>query len=113
VCLDIDQKYGKLENMKATLDIPDDLYKSIKVRSALEGKPIRSVAIELFQTWIQTPSDTEKNDKPISLSAEDYKKYPWLELAFKYITGNQASDFKEIKKSIALGWAKETASDKR
>jgi len=59
------------------------------------------------------PSDTENNTKSVSLSAEDYKRDPWLELAFKYINRNQSSDFTEIKESIALGWAKESASDKR
>jgi hypothetical protein len=107
--LDIVRKDGKLGNMKATLDIPDDLYKRVKVRSALEGKPIRSVAIELFQRWIQTPTDVEDKNESVSLSAEDYKKYPWLELARQYMNGNQSSDFAEIKKSIAKGWAKETA----
>jgi len=104
--VDIVRKDGKLGNMKATLDIPDDLYKRVKARSALEGKPIRSVAIELFQRWIQAPSDIEDKTESASLSAEDYKKYPWLDLARKYINGNQSSEFAEIKKSIAMGWAK-------
>jgi len=107
--VDIVRKDGKLGNMKATLDIPDDLYKRVKVRSALEGKPIRSVAIELFQRWIQTPSDVDDKKESVSLSAEDYKKYPWLEFSRKYINGNQSSEFAEIRKSIAMGWAKETA----
>lgn len=94
--------------MKATLDIPDDLYKRVKARSALEGKPIRSVAIELFQRWIQTASDTGGEDESVALSTEDYKKYPWLELARKYKNGNPSSDFREIKKSIGMGWATET-----
>jgi hypothetical protein len=110
--IDIGQQDGKQANMKATLDIPDDLYKRVKARSALEGKPIRSVAIELFQRWIQDPSDTVDKNASLSLSAEDYKKYPWLELARKYINGKQSSDFTEIKKSIAMGWAKETAASR-
>jgi hypothetical protein len=98
--------------MKATLDIPDDLYKRVKARSALEGKPIRSVAIELFQRWIQDPSFTEDKNESDSLSSEDYKKYPWLNLARTYINRNQSADFAEIKKSIAMGWAKEASSDR-
>ena len=78
------RKMVNWKNMKATLDIPDDLYKRVKARSAMEGKPIRSVAIELFQIWIQTPSDTGVENESVSLSTEDYKKYPWLELARKY-----------------------------
>ena len=52
-----------------------------------------------------------RENESVSLSTEDYKKYPWLELARKYKNGNQSSDFREIKKSIAMGWAKETGVD--
>ena len=38
--------------MKATIDLPDDLYRRVKAKSALEGRPIRSVAIELFERWL-------------------------------------------------------------
>ena len=34
--------------MKATIDIPDDLYRKVKAKSALEGRPVRQVAIELL-----------------------------------------------------------------
>lgn len=37
--------------MKATLEIPDDLYAMVKARAALEGRTLRSVAIELFSEW--------------------------------------------------------------
>ena len=33
--------------MKATLKIPDDLYRRVKARSAMEGRPMRSVAVQL------------------------------------------------------------------
>ncbi len=38
--------------MKATIDIPDDLYRKVKAKSALEGRRVREVAIELFRTWL-------------------------------------------------------------
>lgn len=38
--------------MKATIDIPDELYRRVKAKSALEGRPIRAVAVELFQRWL-------------------------------------------------------------
>lgn len=37
--------------MKATLEIPDELYALVKARAALEGRTLRSVAIELFAQW--------------------------------------------------------------
>ena len=38
--------------MKATINIPDDLYRKVKAKSALEGRPVREVAIELFRGWV-------------------------------------------------------------
>ena len=38
--------------MKATLEIPDELYAMVKARAALEGRTLRSVAIELFGQWV-------------------------------------------------------------
>ncbi|MFN2315881.1 MAG: hypothetical protein ABR551_02925 [Gemmatimonadales bacterium] len=38
--------------MKATIDIPDDLYRQVKARSALEGRTVREVTTELYQKWL-------------------------------------------------------------
>jgi hypothetical protein len=38
--------------MKATLDIPDGLYRQVKAKSALLGKPVREVTIELYERWL-------------------------------------------------------------
>jgi hypothetical protein len=37
--------------MKATIDIPDALYRRVKARAALDGRAIRGVTIELYTTW--------------------------------------------------------------
>ena len=41
--------------MKATIDIPEDLYRKVKAKSALEGRPVREVAIALFRAWVDPP----------------------------------------------------------
>lgn len=38
--------------MKATIDIPDTLYRQVKARSAMEGRSVRDVTIELFRGWL-------------------------------------------------------------
>ena len=38
--------------MKATIDIPDDLYRRVKARSAMLGRTVREVSIELYQRWL-------------------------------------------------------------
>jgi hypothetical protein len=38
--------------MRTTLDIPDDLYRQVKARAALEGKSVREVTTELYGRWL-------------------------------------------------------------
>jgi hypothetical protein len=38
--------------MKATIDIPDELYRQVKARSALQGKTVREVTVELYERWL-------------------------------------------------------------
>ena len=38
--------------MKATIDIPDTLYRKVKAKSALLGKPVREITVELYQRWL-------------------------------------------------------------
>lgn len=42
--------------MKTTIDIPDDLYRRVKAKTALNGRAVRDVTIELFQKWIEEPA---------------------------------------------------------
>jgi len=39
--------------MKATIDIPDALYRRVKARAALDGRAVREVTIELYTTWLE------------------------------------------------------------
>lgn len=41
--------------MKATLDIPDELYRKVKAKGALLGKPVRAATVELYRQWIEGP----------------------------------------------------------
>ncbi len=38
--------------MKATIEVPDELYRRVKAKSAMEGRPIREVTVELYQKWV-------------------------------------------------------------
>ena len=90
--------------MKATLEIPDELYRNVKARSALEGRPVRAVAAELFEKWLSGEIETTAKPSPhASLPAEAAKAYPWLKIAAKYPTGNVSYEMDDIRESIARG----------
>lgn len=38
--------------MKATIDVPDELYRKVKAKSALLGKPVREVTVDLYERWL-------------------------------------------------------------
>lgn len=50
--------------MKATVDIPDQLYRRVKARAALEGRAVRDVTIELYEHWLgDRPADSPDERK--------------------------------------------------
>ena len=42
-----------LSAMKATMQIPDGLYREVKAKSALEGRSVRSVTVMLYTSWLR------------------------------------------------------------
>jgi len=53
--IDAATTYRYTGNMKATIDIPESLYRQVKARSALGGRSIRDVTIELYRRWLADP----------------------------------------------------------
>ena len=88
--------------MKATIDIPDHIYRQVKAKSALEGKRVREVAILLFQRWVEgeEPSGSALARTPDS----DAKTPSWFGALRKY-AGNAGGrhDMESIRASIARG----------
>jgi hypothetical protein len=95
--------------MKVTLDIPDDLYRRVKARSAMEGRPIRSVAVELFQNWLEGPKKPGIEPPLSELTQTEIDAAPWLAITRPNIKPGMSHDMDEIRKAIAKGWAAEAA----
>jgi len=96
--------------MKATFDIPDDLYRNVKARSALEGRPLRAIAIELFQNWLRSASDpTPPAAEPAT--SEELAQFPWLAISQKYVKPGVSSEMEDIRESIARGWSAEEVEE--
>lgn len=94
--------------MKATFDIPDDLYRRVKARSSLEGRSLRSVAVELFQGWLSSAGGAT-SAKTDAASEAELARYPWLAIAAKHVKPGTSHDMDAIRESIARGWAVESA----
>ena len=49
--------------MKVTIEIPDTLYRRVKAQASAEGRTVRDVTIELYQSWLGpdgTQAETER-----------------------------------------------------
>ncbi len=51
--------------MKTSIDLPDELYRRVKARSAMEGRAVREVATALLAQWVESaplPPGTQEGE---------------------------------------------------
>ena len=99
--------------MKATIDIPEELFRQVKAKSALEGRAIREVTAELFRSYLgQTPSEPgERSSSPNRdpRIPTSWEPPSWFGIARKHIRTDVSHEWNEIRKSIERGWSGEVA----
>jgi hypothetical protein len=83
--------------MKATIEIPDDLYRRVKAKSALEGRAIREVTMELYQVWlaeeplmVAAPSPEQWLEEWIKLGAETLRDAPSAPTATEILAADRS-----------------------
>ncbi len=97
--------------MKATIDIPDHLYRQVKAKSALEGRAIREVAKELFQDYVEgrAPGPQSISAAPEAASKPAGGLPAWFGIARQYLAVDAGHEWSEIEERIERGWATESA----
>jgi hypothetical protein len=102
--------------MKATFDLPDDLYRLAKARSAMEGRPLRSVAVELFQNWLSShhalPPPTPQQPS-LERPPTRFDNAPWVKIVRPYLRPGMSHDFGEIREAVSRGWGQAAAEKLR
>ena len=105
--------------MKATLDLPDELYRRVKARSAMEGRPVRAVAVQLFQSWLEAPvvlteataaPPLAQNPSGAAPPSTRFDNASWLSIARKYVKPGMDHDMGKIRGAISQGWSEEVAA---
>ena len=92
--------------MKATIEIPEDLYRRVKAKSAIRGQPVREVVMHLFQGWLGE-TDEPPADQPVP--AQGRPAPAWFGAARKYARQVQLHDMPSVRRSIARGRAQGNA----
>ena len=81
--------------MKATFQIPDELYRAVKARVALEGRSVREVVIALFESWLGRDSETPPGD-------HDSARWQSFQPPLRDLAKNvESHDMESIRESIA------------
>lgn len=94
--------------MKATIEIPDNLYRRVKSKSALEGHTVREVAIQLFSQWADgvtsaAPAGVSEKQAPLKKSVP-----VWFGRVNRYAKKAQGGHTIEtVRESISRGIARE------
>jgi hypothetical protein len=86
--------------MKATIDIPDELYRQVKAKSAMRGQAVREVTIHLFQGWV-SQNDTLAAEASIPPDSEHVPS--WFGGARTYAQEVRQHDMSSVRDSIAQG----------
>jgi hypothetical protein len=94
--------------MKATIDIPDELYRQVKAKSALEGRAIREVATELFELYVHGGAESRSDRGAEPRPARD-RPPAWFGVAGRYGAKAQRHDPAAVRVSVERGWAEEVA----
>lgn len=73
--------------MRATIEVPDELYRQVKAKSALEGRAVREVAEELFRNYLSREPEPRRRGRredgtPTTLEGEPLP--PWFGALGKY-----------------------------
>lgn len=95
--------------MKATFEVPDELYRQVKAKSALEGRALREVAEELFRQYIEPVTPPGRNT---TLLAKGHRRArraipPWFGVLGKHARRRKSHGMAAIRESIAAGLSRE------
>ncbi len=84
--------------MKATFQIPDELYREVKAETARDGRTVREVAISLFEQWLRQ----KKQPLPYA-TAIDWENFqaPLSHLVPREVTDHSTEG---MQKSITSHW---------
>lgn len=90
--------------MKTTIDIPDAIYRQVKARSALEGRAIREVVIELFAGWLDSGAAAEGGGHDPQPAAVHESRPAWFASLRAYAANAEGRyDMASVRRSIARG----------
>lgn len=83
--------------MKATIEIPDDLYRSVKAKSALDGLTVKDATIQLYRAWVDA--------RPVAIPEPDRERdlEAWFRSADKATTSAPHRRRRAAREELSAG----------
>ena len=92
--------------MKATIEIPDELYRLVKAKSARERRAVREVTVELYQRYVGQDEASEPTAREATAGPLEGRAIPrWFGVLGKTARAVTRHDMNTIRESIARGIA--------
>lgn len=83
--------------MRTTLDIPDTMYRRIKMRTAQEGVTVRAITLVLYSQWL---GDEPRADATQQARGKKARTPSWF--GSVKVDPNLPHDMASVRESIAL-----------
>lgn len=93
--------------MKVTIEVSDGLYRRVKAKSALEGRPVREVAEELFRGYVEAAAGPASDQQGDERLIDGEPAPPWFAVLRPYARRVKKHDMVAIRRSIARGVVRE------
>lgn len=96
--------------MKVTIEVPDELYRQVKAKSALDGRTVREVTEELFRSFVrgQRPAEAAESEPDEARPTLPDEPTPaWFGALKSYARQVNRHDMDSIRKSITRGVAED------
>jgi hypothetical protein len=96
--------------MKATIEVPDELYRRVQAKSTREGKALREVTVELYQRYVGQDMEPESPSRNATAAGnlDQERAIPsWFGVLGKTARSVTRHDTDSIRESIARGIARD------
>jgi hypothetical protein len=96
--------------MKATIDVPDELYRLVKAKSDREGKAVGELTVELYQHYVGQDEEPEPEPRqaPAAHGLREGRTVPsWFGAVGNTARAVTRHDMGSIRESIARGIARD------
>lgn len=97
--------FGIICVMKATMQIPDEMYREVKAKSALQGRSVRSVTVMLYASWLRGLVDDTGMKSPAAETRTTGANLACFGIGRQFVRKNVDGphDMASIRESISKG----------